>query len=112
MSIKFTENPKKALFLADVNYLLTQSYFANGNCPNTKKYLDKTNSDAIGKFIFTPWRVIPTPVNKGYTFYYLVCEYNPIQAKKYLDLYINQADVDAAEKAMTEKQFEQLINKQ
>ena len=112
LSIKFTENPKKALFLADVNYLLTQSYFANGNCPNTKKYLDKTNSDAIGKFIFTPWRVIPTPVNKGYTFYYLVCEYNPIQAKKYLDLYINQADVDAAEKAMTEKQFEQLINKQ
>jgi tetratricopeptide (TPR) repeat protein len=110
-TIHVTQNPKTPLFLADIYYLFTQSYFALGDCAATKTYLDKTLSQTKGKFIFTPRRTIPSPVHKGYTFYYLLCKKNLEEAQRALDTYTRDPSVSGPEKTETTAQFNKLIQK-
>jgi hypothetical protein len=106
------KNPRAALFHADLDYILTQAYFAQGDCEYTKKYLDKTNEDITHKFIFSPARLIPSLVDKGYTFYYLVCERDIVKAEAYLRSYLSKPGIDPAEIESTQKQYDQVITQQ
>ena len=87
------------------DYLLAQTYFAIGDCQNTKKSLDKTKFDVTGRLIFSPGTELLSPVHKGYAFYYILCEKNKALAQAHLEKYLSRSEIDEAERKTTREQF-------
>lgn len=107
--IEIPHTPKGPIFASIRDYLLVQASFAKGNCGNTRRYLKETEKVTRRKFLFTPWRNIPSPVNKGYAFFYLVCQKNLPKAQKYLNAYLLEPDIDEEEKEKTKELFEKTM---
>jgi len=107
--IELGNNPRKSLFSADKDYISSQIAFAQNNCPEAKIYLEKTRDDIEHKFIFPPFKTLPSFVNKSFAFYYLNCERNVSLAKKFLNLFLSQPSITSAEKIQTQKDFNDLL---
>lgn len=104
--IKVSPIPETIVFAMEKDYLLSQAYLANKDCKNTKKYLDRTNQGIISTVFLNPKKQLPSPVDKGYAFYYLLCEKNPAQAQKFLNSYLKQSWVNDAERKAVQNQFD------
>lgn len=107
---KFGNTPKASIFKAFLDYLLAQIYFAKLDCHRTKIYFEKTRADITHKFIFTPWKTLYSPLDKGYAFYNLVCERNKERAKQYLESFLKQSEISQEEKNATVEQFNALLS--
>ncbi len=107
-SIPDRTDPRDSLIASDRDYLLAQSYWAKNDCSDTKIYLDKTKSDISYKLFFPPRLTLPSVVNKGYSFYYLICENKHDVARFYLDLYLKNKYALGSDKTATLNQFKKL----
>ena len=95
-----------AYFAVDRNYLIAQAAWMADDCGTTKRYLDATHAVASHKLIFEPWTEIPNVTNKGYTFFYLICQKNAVTGRKYLNSYLAQPNIAQEDKIETKKQFD------
>lgn len=107
---KLGNTPKASIFKAFLDYLLAQIYFAKLDCHRTKIYFEETRADITHKFIFTPWKTLYSPLDKGYAFYNLICERNKERAKQYLESFLKQSEVSQEEKNATVEQFNALLS--
>ncbi len=106
--LRINGKPNSILFAIDRDSLLSDAYFAKRDCTNTKLYLNRVQREAKGKLIFSPRASIPTPINKGYAFYYMVCEKNVSLARTYLQSYLSRETLSITEQVNLVKEFNAL----
>ena len=108
--VPLPKGPLRDLLAVDKYYLLAEIYFAKNDCTNAKRFLDETSTNSKGKLIFAPENELSVAVNKGYAFYFLVCQKNQTLARQYLNSYFDQKEVTLLEKNTTLEQFNTLSN--
>jgi hypothetical protein len=106
--VPLPRGPLRDLLAVDKYYLLAQAYLSTNQCSLSKYYLDKTKTSSEGKIIFAPDKGLSESLNKGYAFYYLVCQKNEKVAREFLDKYLSRSDVNLSEKKQTTEQFNTL----
>lgn len=92
--IKTGGAPNSSLFSIDKDTLLTEIYLDKKNCLMAKKSLERLSKTIKHKLILLPTKQLPSQVNKYFSYYYLICEYNPKLAEKYLKDFVNQAEIN------------------